>query len=100
MKKGHLREACHDITITNCTLANGHGGVVIGSEMSGNVFDVTISDCTFNGTDRGIRLKVSTAARWNRGEYPSVQAYHGEGALPNHHESLLSHWCAGRPIHQ
>jgi polygalacturonase len=56
-EKGHLREACHDISITNCTLANGHGGVVIGSEMSGNVFDVSISDCTFTGTDRGIRLK-------------------------------------------
>jgi polygalacturonase len=56
-EKDHLREACHDITITNCTLANGHGGVVIGSEMSGNVYDVTISDCVFTGTDRGIRLK-------------------------------------------
>ena len=56
-EKDHLREACHDIIITNCTLANGHGGVVIGSEMSGNVYDVTISDCIFTGTDRGIRLK-------------------------------------------
>jgi polygalacturonase len=56
-EKGHLREACHDISITNCTLANGHGGVVIGSEMSGNVYDVTISNCKFTGTDRGIRLK-------------------------------------------
>ena len=56
-EKGSLREACHDITIKNCTLANGHGGVVIGSEMSGSVFDVSISDCIFTGTDRGIRLK-------------------------------------------
>jgi polygalacturonase len=56
-EKNHLRAACHDITITKCTLANGHGGVVIGSEMSGNVYDVNISDCIFTGTDRGIRLK-------------------------------------------
>ncbi|MBN2147744.1 MAG: glycoside hydrolase family 28 protein, partial [Anaerolineales bacterium] len=28
---------CRDITITNCTLERGHGGVVIGSEMSGGV---------------------------------------------------------------
>ncbi len=56
-EKDHLREACHDILITNCTLANGHGGVVIGSEMSGSVYDVTISNCVFTGTDRGIRLK-------------------------------------------
>ncbi len=36
---------------------NGHGGVVIGSEMSGGVRNVTISNCVFNGTDRGIKLR-------------------------------------------
>jgi len=46
-----------NITITNCTMLNGHGGVVIGSEMSGDVRKVTISNCVFDGTDRGIRLK-------------------------------------------
>lgn len=46
-----------DVTITNCTMLNGHGGVVIGSEMSGDVKRVTISNCVFEGTDRGIRLK-------------------------------------------
>jgi polygalacturonase len=35
----------------------GHGGVVIGSEMSGSVRKVTISNCVFDGTDRGIRIK-------------------------------------------
>ena len=48
---------CRNITITNCTMANGHGGVVIGSEMSGDVRNVVISNCVFVGTDRGIRLK-------------------------------------------
>jgi polygalacturonase len=38
-------------------MANGHGGVVIGSEMSGGVQNVVISNCVFIGTDRGIRLK-------------------------------------------
>lgn len=51
------RAACRDISITHCTLERGHGGVVIGSEMSGDVRNVTISDCVFNGTDRGIRMK-------------------------------------------
>jgi polygalacturonase len=46
------------ITITNCTMYHGHGGVVIGSEMSGGVRDVAISNCVFNGTHRGIRLKT------------------------------------------
>jgi polygalacturonase len=35
----------------------GHGGVVIGSEMSGGVRNVHVSDCEFNGTDRGLRIK-------------------------------------------
>lgn len=46
-------------TITNCTMLSGHGGVVIGSEMSGDVKKITISNCIFDGTDRGIRLKTA-----------------------------------------
>lgn len=53
---------CENITITNCTMLAGHGGVVIGSEMSGGVRRVTISNCVFHGTDRGIRIK-STRGR-------------------------------------
>ena len=46
------------ITVTNCTVEAGHGGVVIGSEMSGDVRDVVVSNCTFTDTDRGIRIKT------------------------------------------
>lgn len=46
-----------NVTITNCTMLNGHGGVVIGSEMSGGIKKITISNCVFDGTDRGIRIK-------------------------------------------
>jgi polygalacturonase len=53
---------CENITITNCTMLSGHGGVVIGSEMSGDVRKVAISNCIFDGTDRGIRIK-STRGR-------------------------------------
>lgn len=49
--------ATENVTITNCTMLSGHGGVVIGSEMSGGIKKVTISNCVFDGTDRGIRLK-------------------------------------------
>jgi polygalacturonase len=48
---------CENIAITNCTMVHGHGGVVIGSEMSGGVRNVVISNCVFEGTDRGIRIK-------------------------------------------
>lgn len=45
--------------ITNCTMLSGHGGVVIGSEMSGDVRKIAISNCIFDGTDRGIRIKTA-----------------------------------------
>ena len=59
------QHACENIVITNCTMLNGHGGVVIGSEMSGGVKNITIANCVFNGTDRGIRIKT----RRKRGGY-------------------------------
>jgi polygalacturonase len=46
-----------DITITNCTMKQGHGGVTIGSEMSGGVRNVAVSNCVFHGTEKGIRIK-------------------------------------------
>ena len=49
--------ACENITVTDCTMLHGHGGVVIGSEMSGGAKNVTISNCVFQGTLRGIRIK-------------------------------------------
>ncbi len=52
------RGPTENVTITNCTMAHGHGGVVIGSEMSGDVRNVVISNCVFIGTDRGIRIKT------------------------------------------
>ena len=46
-----------NITINNCIVYHGHGGVTIGSEMSGGVKNVTVTDCIFIGTDVGIRFK-------------------------------------------
>lgn len=51
------RVPCENITITNCTMVHGHGAVVLGSEMSGDIRNVVISNCVFKQTDRGIRLK-------------------------------------------
>ncbi|MCQ4085471.1 glycoside hydrolase family 28 protein [Saccharibacillus sp. JS10] len=53
---------CQFITIRHCTVYHGHGGVVIGSEMSGGVKHVRVSDCVFSGTDIGLRFK-STRGR-------------------------------------
>ncbi len=46
-----------DIVIADCVMSHGHGGVTIGSEMSGGVRNVVVTNCVFHGTDNGIRIK-------------------------------------------
>jgi polygalacturonase len=46
-----------NIWIRNCVMKEGHGGVVIGSAMSGSVRNVLVQNCQFLGGERGIRLK-------------------------------------------
>ena len=48
-----------NIYIKNCTLANGHGGIVIGSELSGGVKNVIVEDCKMNSPNllRALRIK-------------------------------------------
>jgi len=45
------------IVIKNCNTDKGHGGVVIGSEMSGGVENIYAYDCNFSNTERGLRIK-------------------------------------------
>ena len=52
------RQVCERIIISNCHFLHGHGGVVLGSEMSGGIRNVVVSSCVFYETDRGIRLKT------------------------------------------
>ncbi|MGH7453266.1 MAG: glycoside hydrolase family 28 protein, partial [bacterium] len=51
-----------NVQIYDCVVYHGHGGFVIGSEMSGGVRNVEIRDCVFIGTDTGVRFK-STRGR-------------------------------------
>ena len=51
-----------NILITDCTVYHGHGGFVVGSEMSGDVRNIYVRNCTFMGTDVGLRFK-STRGR-------------------------------------
>ncbi|HRX10002.1 MAG TPA: glycoside hydrolase family 28 protein [Draconibacterium sp.] len=57
-KDGRTRGiACENLVIRNNIVYHGHGGVTVGSEMSGGVRNVHVSDCTFMGTDVGLRFK-------------------------------------------
>lgn len=51
-----------NVIIKNNTVFHGHGGFVVGSEMSGGVKNMHVSNCTFIGTDCGLRFK-STRGR-------------------------------------
>lgn len=48
-----------DVIIRNCTVYAAHGGFVIGSEMSGGARNIWVDDCTFIGTDIGLRFKTT-----------------------------------------
>ena len=44
--------------IQNCVVYHAHGGFVIGSEMSGGAKNLYVRNCSFMGTDIGLRFKT------------------------------------------
>ena len=60
---------CRHLVIENCTVYHGHGGFVVGSEMSGGVQDILVRGCRFLGTDVGLRFK---SARGRGGEVKDI----------------------------
>lgn len=51
-----------NVVVQNCKMIDGHGGVVIGSEMSAGVSNVYVENCEMNSPnlDRAIRLKTNS----------------------------------------
>jgi polygalacturonase len=59
-EQGRLRAMpTQDVIIRNCTVYNSHGGFVIGSEMSGGAKNIFVDDCSFIGSDIGLRFKTT-----------------------------------------
>ena len=52
-----VNRPCENIEIRNCVMNGGHGGVVVGSAISGGVRNVYAHDCKISNTSMGIRLK-------------------------------------------
>lgn len=46
------------IVIRQCSMNDGHGSITLGSEIGAGVRDLTIRDCKFKDTDRGLRVKT------------------------------------------
>ena len=53
---------CENIVITNCQMKDGHGGVSIGSEVSGGVRNILIDNCVMSSPnlERGLRIKTNS----------------------------------------
>jgi len=51
-----------NIVVKNCVMRNGHGGVVLGSEISGGVKNIFVEDCQMDSPnlDRAIRIKTNS----------------------------------------
>lgn len=55
-KRGRPTE---NVIIRNNIVYHAHGGVVIGSEMSGGARNIFVENCSFIGSDRGLRFKTA-----------------------------------------
>lgn len=53
-----FKQPSEDIRIHHCLMQNGHGAVTLGSEMAGGVKNLSVEDCVFFDTDRGLRIKT------------------------------------------
>jgi polygalacturonase len=54
--------ASQNIVIENCHMKEGHGGVVVGSEISGGVNNVFVQNCTMDSPhlERAVRIKTNS----------------------------------------
>jgi polygalacturonase len=57
-----INVASENIVIQGCTMKDGHGGVVVGSEISGNCRNVFAEDCIMDSPhlERALRIKTNS----------------------------------------
>lgn len=69
-----------NMVIRQCCMRDGHGSITIGSEMAGGVRNLTVKDCLFLYTDRGLRIKT----RRGRGKDAVIDKILFENIRMNH----------------
>lgn len=62
---------CENIVIRGCSMKNGHGGVTIGSEITGGVHNVYVENCRMDSPDlwNAIRIKNNAVRGGNLGNF-------------------------------
>lgn len=57
-----VNKPCINVVIQNCVMKDGHGGVSIGSEVSGGIRNVFIDNCRMSSPhlERGLRIKTNS----------------------------------------
>ncbi len=56
-RSGRSEPALENVLIRNCIVYHGHGGFVVGSNTDGGMRNIDVENCTFIGTDVGLRFK-------------------------------------------
>ncbi|WP_232842583.1 glycoside hydrolase family 28 protein [Levilactobacillus tujiorum] len=92
-----------NVKVSDCKILASHGGIAIGSETAAGISDVEVSNCTFEGTRRGIRLKSRRTRggtikniqlrdlKMNACWCPiSLEQYFAPGVLPAEEATVLS----------
>ncbi len=57
-----LNTPSENIIVRNCTMRDGHGGITVGSEISGGVRNLFAHDCTLDSADLWTALRVKNNA--------------------------------------
>nr|CAI5840478.1 unnamed protein product [Callosobruchus analis] len=76
---GHGKERIptEDVLIENSHMSIGHGGVSIGSVTAGGLRNITVRNCVFDGTTRGLLIKT------NRERGGTIEDIHYENIVMN-----------------
>jgi DNA sulfur modification protein DndE len=56
-RRGYAAPTLENVIIRDCIVYHGHGGFVIGSNTDGEMRNILVENCTFIGTDVGLRFK-------------------------------------------
>ena len=79
--------ASENFLIADCTFLHGHG-MSIGGQTNDGVAHMTVRDCTFHGTQAGIRMKASRGWRAGRGDHLQGPLNDGRGDANPDYELL------------